>query len=148
MMKIQSLLNPSAMESPSDTNNSASPPLTPAYTAAESTAFSTPQSTTTAPDFAGKGQKRVKEDNSYTSSGQRAAVIYPPFEIHERALCLSKVDQDELYRKHRQFKVKVPGKDGAGHIADHTRHIPYSSDKKDFLEKTGRDGFNGKPSQR
>jgi len=46
-------------------------------------------------------------------------------------------DDRDLAAQHRRFQINPMGeimKKGA-------RHIPYNSDKKDFLEKTGRDAF-------
>lgn len=31
------------------------------------------------------------------------------------------------------------------HIVEYPRHIPYNSEKKSFLEKTGRESFEGMP---
>lgn len=138
MMKIQSLLNPSAMGNAPNTNSTSSPPLKPAYTVAESTALSTPQSTTMNSKSAGENHRPIK------SHGSKNKVNYPPFEIGDSHIYLSEADKTELLRKYKQFKIRVPGKDASAHIADHTRHVPYSSDKKDFLEKTGRDGFHSK----
>lgn len=49
------------------------------------------------------------------------------------------IQTDEIAAQHKRFRV-FP----MGHIADYCRHIPYNSDKKSFLEKTGRDSFEGK----
>ncbi|KAK5175768.1 uncharacterized protein LTR77_000908 [Saxophila tyrrhenica] len=121
---------------------SPSPPLTPAYTTTESKAFPTPQSVTTAASSAAKAQEHATTSTLPISNTGTASVNYPAFEIHERPICLSRADQDELYRKHKLFKMKTATKDGSGCISDVTKHIPYSSDKKGFGEKTGRDGFN------
>lgn len=45
----------------------------------------------------------------------------------------------ELIDHHRQFSVFPLGEIERKGV----RHIPYNSDKKDFLEKTGRDAFEG-----
>jgi hypothetical protein len=45
-----------------------------------------------------------------------------------------------LLNQHRRFKIFPLGQIHSKGI----RHIPYNSDKKDFLEKTGREAFEGK----
>jgi hypothetical protein len=44
----------------------------------------------------------------------------------------------ELLDQHKKFQVFPRGE-----IASYVHRIPYSSDKKAFLEKTGRDAFEG-----
>lgn len=47
--------------------------------------------------------------------------------------------RDELLSaQHQQFEIYP-----LGNIADYPRHIPYNSEKKTFLEKTGRECFEG-----
>jgi hypothetical protein len=46
----------------------------------------------------------------------------------------------ELLAQHRRFQIYPLGEIAKKGV----RHIPYNSDKKDFLEKTGRDAFEGK----
>lgn len=55
-------------------------------------------------------------------------VNFPPFEH------LS----EETMREVSKFQVYPLGK-----IQDYCRHIPYNSEKKNFLEKTGRESFEG-----
>ena len=68
---------------------------------------------------------------------------YPPYELTELASCLSYIDQQELSRQHKLFQVLPYSENEQDLIASFTRHIPYSSDKKTFGGKTGRDGFDG-----
>jgi len=46
---------------------------------------------------------------------------------------------EKLAAYHQQFEVSP-----FGEIADYPRHIPYNSEKKDFLDKTGREYLEGK----
>jgi hypothetical protein len=49
-------------------------------------------------------------------------------------------DDQELLAQHRRFQIYPLGEIYKKGV----RHIPYNSDKKDFLEKTGRDAFESK----
>ena len=55
-------------------------------------------------------------------------VRYPPCEIQD----------ERIAAEHSKFHV-FP----IGQIAEYRRHIPYNSEKKSFLEKTGRGAFEG-----
>ena len=68
---------------------------------------------------------------------------YLPFELSDQAIALSTAEQRELARQHRLFRIKPSEDDGEGQIRNFTRYIPYSSDKKNFFLKTGKEGFNG-----
>lgn len=46
-------------------------------------------------------------------------------------------NNEELLAQHRRFQIYPSGEISKKGV----RHIPYNSDKKDFLEKTGRDAF-------
>lgn len=61
-------------------------------------------------------------------------VNYPPHEAGS--------DRD-LEARHREFYVFPLGQIHRKGV----RHIPYNSDKKDFLEKTGREAFEGEDSR-
>lgn len=75
-----------------------------------------------------KKQKIVKDAAVFTRGPIRGECRYPPHEF-----------QDELLSaQHQQFEVYPMGE-----IADYPRHIPYNSEKKAFLEKTGRDSLEG-----
>jgi hypothetical protein len=69
---------------------------------------------------------------------------YLPFESSESTVCLSNGERKELDRQHKLFLVKPLEGNGDGQIRNNTRYIPYSSDKKNFFSKTGKEGFNGK----
>jgi hypothetical protein len=61
----------------------------------------------------------------------KGEVNFPPFEgLDEETVC-----------EVEKFQVHPLGK-----ITEYSRHIPYSSEKKSFLEKTGRESFEGKKS--
>lgn len=55
---------------------------------------------------------------------------YPPCEIHN----------NELLAQYRRFHL-FP--ENPQQIVEYPRHIPYNSEKKSFLEKTGRESFEG-----
>lgn len=75
----------------------------------------------------------MSKDGAVFSKGKiKGRVVYPPFE---------KLDQNAL-RAVRKFKVYP-----LGDIAKYPRHIPYNSEKKSFLEKTGRESFEGKGNE-
>ena len=72
----------------------------------------------------------MSKDGPVFSKGKiKGKVLYPPFE---------NLDQASV-RAVRKFKV-FPLED----ISKYPRHIPYNSEKKSFLEKTGRESFEGK----
>ncbi len=72
----------------------------------------------------------MSKDGAVFSKGKiKGRVEYPPFE---------RLDRDSV-RAVRKFKV-FP----FGDIAKYPRHIPYNSEKKSFLEKTGRESLEGK----
>jgi hypothetical protein len=61
----------------------------------------------------------------------KGEVNFPPFEgLDEETVC-----------EVEKFQVHPLGK-----ITEYSRHIPYNSEKKSFLEKTGRESFEGKKS--
>ena len=55
-------------------------------------------------------------------------VRYPPCEIQDERTAV----------EHRRFCIFPMGE-----ISEYRRHIPYNSEKKSFLEKTGRGAFEG-----
>ncbi|KZF25189.1 hypothetical protein L228DRAFT_265664 [Xylona heveae TC161] len=73
-----------------------------------------------------KKQKVAKDAAIFAKGKARGQVRYPPFEA---------VDEESASH-HRRFQM-FP----MGHIAEYCRHIPYNSEKKSFLEKTGRESF-------
>lgn len=76
-----------------------------------------------------KKQKVCKDAAVFTRGPIRGECRYPPYEFEDDALAAS----------HRQFELYPMGE-----IADFPRHIPYNSEKKSFLEKTGRGCLEGK----
>ena len=75
-----------------------------------------------------KKQKVSKDAAVFTRGKIRGELRYPPCEYQSR----------ELAQAHRQFEIHP-----MGHITEFPRHIPYNSEKKSFLEKTGRESFEG-----
>jgi hypothetical protein len=76
-----------------------------------------------------RGQKLPKDAPIFRKGAPKGVVQFPP---HEAG------DDEELKKQHKQFQVYPMGE-----IANYCHHIPYSSDKKTFLSKTGRDAFEG-----
>lgn len=147
MLKIQSLLNPSGPATRS-ANGVVSHPPTPACTIESSSTFSTPcpDTPTTTTSSQPQRQKLIKDSAVFTRGEAKGRINYRPFECIERAACLTKADREDLQLQHRRFSIFPSGSDEHGLIADYTRHIPYSSDKKSFYGKTGKEGFNGQSS--
>jgi len=75
-----------------------------------------------------KKQKMSKDAAIFAKGKTKGEIRYQPCEIQT----------DGIAAQHERFRV-FP----MGHIADYCRHIPYNSDKKSFLEKTGRESFEG-----
>ena len=74
----------------------------------------------------------MSKDGAVFAKGKvKGDVNYPPFEDLD----------DETRRGIQKFQVYPLGK-----IQQYCRHIPYNSEKKSFLEKTGRESFEGKES--
>jgi hypothetical protein len=72
---------------------------------------------------------KLESDDSDTESRKlNGEINFPPFEDLDAAV-LAQVSK---------YKVHPLGK-----IVKRPRFIPYNSEKKDFLDKTGRDGFEG-----
>jgi hypothetical protein len=78
---------------------------------------------------------KVPKDAPIFSEGNKIVGIvnYPP---HEAG------DDHDLAAQHQRFQVYPLGEIHRKGV----RHIPYNSDKKDFLDKTGRDAFESKSS--
>ena len=74
----------------------------------------------------------MTKDGAVFAKGKiKGDVSYPPFE---------RFDEDTLLEI-QKFQVYPLGK-----ITEYCRHIPYNSEKKSFLEKTGRESFEGMSS--
>ncbi|KAJ5087057.1 hypothetical protein NUU61_008364 [Penicillium alfredii] len=74
-----------------------------------------------------KRQKMARDGPVFRPGNIRGELRYPPCEERD----------EELERIHREWKLHPIGK-----IAQFPRHIPYSSEKKSFQERTGRHCFN------
>jgi hypothetical protein len=74
-------------------------------------------------------QKMSKDPSRLIKSKPKGVVNFPPFE-----------DIDEASEREIRIFQVYP----LGNIQEHCRHIPYNSGKKDFFEKTGREGFEGR----
>lgn len=145
MFTIQSLLNPPTStfdqplrSRPLDGGSSTPTSTTPALTASPFARSATPGTPSSI-----KG-KRVMKDASILNRGAPTGhANYLPFESSEPTVCLSNDERKELDHQHKLFLIKPLNGNGDGHIRDNTRYIPYSSDKKNFFSKTGKEGFNG-----
>ncbi|KAF2812399.1 DNA-binding domain of Mlu1-box binding protein MBP1 [Mytilinidion resinicola] len=114
-MKIQSLLNPLCSDL-YDYRDSNSPTPT-NIPRSFMTHTSTPK------------RKKIPKDAAVFTEGSKfkGPVNYPP---HEAG------DDEELATYHRQYQIHP-----VGEIGRYCRHIPYNSEKKDFMAKTGRESF-------
>lgn len=122
-MRIQSLLNPF------DCGDSHS------YRSSESPSPATLPRSVTPYTSAPKRQKIPKDAAIFTDAKVNGLVNFPPYEYR---------DDEELVAQHRKFQIYPMGniqKKGA-------RRIPYNSEKKDFMPKTGRDAFEGRYAER
>ena len=70
----------------------------------------------------------AKDAAIFTEGKISGRIDYPPWEDYDQ----------ETLRELQSFNVYPLGK-----ITNFHRHIPYNSEKKAFLEKTGRDAFEG-----
>ena len=75
-----------------------------------------------------KKQKMTKDGAVFAKGKIKGEVNFPPFEQFD----------GETIREVQRFEVYPLGK-----IQEYCRHIPYNSEKKNFLEKTGRESFEG-----
>lgn len=75
-----------------------------------------------------KKQKVSKDAAVFMRGKVRGELRYPPCEYQN----------EELAKEHERFELHP-----MGHITEFPRHIPYNSDKKSFMEKTGRGSFEG-----
>lgn len=122
-MRIQSLLNPSINgEAGSEDRRMVTRRSS---TSAQRTLSALPASTP-------KRQRIAKDAPIFTQGRFRGDVRYPPYEDDKTP---------ELAAQHKRFQIYP-----MGDIAKYCRHIPYNSEKKSFLEKTGREAFEGMSS--
>jgi len=117
-MNIESLLNPVWDNTVTRVVDRDSPPATRPRS---------PTSTTAQPRL--KTQKLAKDAPVFRKGRPKGDVQFPPHEAGHNV---------ELLTQHMKFQVFPRGE-----IASYVHRIPYSSDKKTFLEKTGRDAFEG-----
>lgn len=76
-----------------------------------------------------KKQKVSKDAAVFTKGKTKGELRYPPCEYQNA----------EIGSAHRAFELHP-----MGHITEYPRHIPYNSEKKSFMEKTGRESFEGR----
>ena len=116
MISIASLLNPlpPSLERRRDRSIPSSIGDTPEYS---------PQ-----PGLPKKKQKLAKDAAIFAKGKTKGEVRYKPCEFQDEALAV----------EHRRFQIYPMGR-----ISQYCRHIPYNSEKKSFLEKTGRESFEG-----
>jgi len=79
-------------------------------------------------------RQKIPKDAPIFSDGNRTVgnVNFPPKENQ---------NDQELLAQHRKFQIYPLGEI----FKKGVRHIPYNSEKKDFLDKTGRDAFESRP---
>ena len=75
-----------------------------------------------------KKQKMCKDTAAFVKGNIHGECRYPAYENNS----------EKLASKHRQHSLRPDGR-----IMDFARHVPYNSEKKPFLQKTQRDGFEG-----
>lgn len=122
MVSVASLLNPLPMDL--ETSKGLTTPYTDRY---NSTEYFTPPPELPPPPQ--KNAKMVKDAAVFAKGKIKGEVRYPAFEvIKDEASC----------REMSKFRIYPLGR-----IQEFPRHIPYNSDKKGFLEKTGRESFEG-----
>jgi len=74
----------------------------------------------------------AKDGPIFNPGKTKGEVNFPPFEdLDESSIC--EIEKYHIYP--------------LGQIREFPRHIPYNSDKKSFLEKTGRESFEGQYSK-
>ncbi|KAF2215661.1 hypothetical protein CERZMDRAFT_94063 [Cercospora zeae-maydis SCOH1-5] len=140
MVTIDSLLNPTGGHGYPERYRNPAPP-TPAYSPYAYSQEGTPRpETPTSPSP--KRQKLVKDAAMFIRNQAQGVINYPASECSEEVDCLAARQRQELAEQHLNFHVFPSGRGGDGRIEDYARRIPYSSEKKDFLNKTGRDAFD------
>lgn len=82
-----------------------------------------------------KKPRVAKDAPVFVLGSVRGEVRYPPCAEQPQADDLRKT----LAEEHARFSIYPPVEE----IADYPRHIPYSSEKKSLMEKTGRESFEG-----
>ena len=82
-------------------------------------------------------RQKIAKDAPIFSEGVKinGFVNYPPHEADTEGE--DKKEAENLAKMHRFFRIFPMGEIQKKGV----RHIPYNSDKKDFMEKTGREAF-------
>jgi hypothetical protein len=115
-MKIQSLLNPFCDDQRGCRSAGTPAPATISHSQVPCT-------------LAAKRQKVPKDAAIFTDESKiRGTINFPPYEYG---------DDEELDTQHRKFQIYPIGEI----LTKGARHIPYNSEKKDFMTKTGREAF-------
>lgn len=70
----------------------------------------------------------AKDGAIFAKGKTKGPVNYPPFPYQET----------KIWAEVQQFVVSP-----LRNLVDYARHIPYNSEKKSFLERTGRESFEG-----
>ncbi|CZT20819.1 uncharacterized protein RCC_06677 [Ramularia collo-cygni] len=115
-------------------------PATPIYNPHASTPTATlqPEAPVQSP---AKRSKLVKDAAVFIRSNVTGPINYPPYECSDDSPHISAELSQELAEYHQMYRIH-PSALGGDKISDFARHIPYSSEKKTFLNKTGRDAFD------
>jgi hypothetical protein len=80
------------------------------------------------PTYPRKKQKLCKDVAVFVKGNIHGERRYSAYEEHDEMLA----------RHHHEHEIHPLGR-----IMEYPRHVPYNSEKKSFLEKTQRDGFEG-----
>ncbi|KAI9823860.1 MAG: hypothetical protein M1826_007606 [Phylliscum demangeonii] len=143
-MSVASLLNPlpatqpegrpgacasstDAYAPPSSASSASSVEGEPALPSPTASASASSSSNASSHAHASKKAKMVKDGAVFAKGRAKGHVRYPPFDH---------ITDATAQREFRRLAIYPRGR-----IAEFPRHIPYNSDKKDFLEKTGRESF-------
>ena len=127
MLSVASLLNPVP-------TFGATRPFTSSYADRHSSVEYYPRPLETPSPSSNKKAKMIKDAPVFAKGKTKGEIRYPPFEeVDDETICW------ELKRLHLY---------PLGNITEYPRHIPYNSDKKGFLEKTGRESFEGPAKSR
>ena len=137
-MDINSLLNPVEQEPElSGDSEDWSSAVTKVMISQPTTTIQTlkdiPRSTPALASTRAKASKMPKDAPNFRKGATRGEVKFPPYDAGDNA---------ELAAEHQRLQIYPSGV--AGSIVDFRHRIPYSSDKKTFLAKTGREAFEGK----
>jgi hypothetical protein len=137
MLRINNLLNP--MNNSNDqADGLTSLRTTPALNENDFTSTPTPGPDTPLTPASTKRQKNGKGKPITKRAAPKGLVNYRPYECNENVVCADAALRREIIDQHCRFQVSI---EGEGLISDYPKHIPYTSDKKDFHNKTGRDAF-------